>query len=283
MPGLATYQQSGPSAPQTARAVLAELPGQVKGFGDTPAYFVTAPTGANNGIRFQARASGVGGESISVAIVANAIAQLAAPTGVGVTPVVGGGTFAAASYFWKVTALNAEGETIGSTEATAAIALNGSATVTWTARTGATGYKIYRSATTGTENVSPALVGTVGAVVTFTDTGAVAAAGAVPAVNTADTGEQQNVTVTTVANAITVNCPVDESGAPDATARAVIDAINLDVNASALIAAASSEGDASGIVAALSVTNLAGDALASGGVIGDAPLPSQHPNSNSYA
>lgn len=110
---------------------------------------------------------------------------LAAPAGLGSAPVVGGGTFAAATYFWKITALNAQGETIGSNEATAAIALNGRATLTWTPVAGATGYKIYRSTTTGSENVSPALVATVGAVATYTDTGSAVTAGAVPAANTA--------------------------------------------------------------------------------------------------
>lgn len=64
VPASGSYQQSGPSAPQTARAVLAELPGQVKSIGLIPAFLVAS------GIRFQARASGVGGEAITVALVA---------------------------------------------------------------------------------------------------------------------------------------------------------------------------------------------------------------------
>lgn len=113
------------------------------------------------------------------------IGGLTPPTGFTATPVVGGGTFAAGTFFWKITALTAAGETNGSAEATAAIVLNGSANLAWTAVPGATGYKIYRSTATGGSSVSPSLVTTVvsGATVAFTDTGAATTAGAVPATN----------------------------------------------------------------------------------------------------
>lgn len=111
-------------------------------------------------------------------------APLAAPAGLAAAPVVGGGAFAAASYFWKITAINAFGETIASNEATAAIALNGSANLTWGAVPGATGYRIYRSAATNGQNASPAFVAAVGAVTAYTDTGAATTAGSVPASNT---------------------------------------------------------------------------------------------------
>lgn len=72
-----TYQQSGPSAPQTARAVLFAPPGQVKGFGDVPAFIVTS------GVRIQARAAGAGGEAITVALVAGTANQPLGVTAVG--------------------------------------------------------------------------------------------------------------------------------------------------------------------------------------------------------
>lgn len=110
---------------------------------------------------------------------------IAAPTGLGATAVGSGGTFAAASYFWKVTAITAAGETTGSNEATAAIALNGSANLVWTASAEATGYKIYRGTVTNTQD---RLVATVGAVTSFTDTGAVGTGNTVPGANTTAAG-----------------------------------------------------------------------------------------------
>lgn len=114
------------------------------------------------------------------------------PTGLAVAPVVGGGTFAAGTYFWVVTATSALGETTVSNEATTAVALNGSANLTWNAVNGpVTGYKVYRGTVTGAENV---LVTTVGSGVTaFTDTNA-GGAGAPPGTNTA---EQSDYTLLT--------------------------------------------------------------------------------------
>lgn len=114
------------------------------------------------------------------------------PTGLAVVPVVGGGTFAAGNYFWQVTATSALGETTVSNEATTAIALNGSANLTWNAVNGAvTGYKIYRGTVTGAENI---LVTTVGAGVTaFTDTN-VGGAGAPPGTNTAEQSDYLLIT-----------------------------------------------------------------------------------------
>lgn len=59
-----TYQQSGPAAPQTARAVLFAPPGQTKGVAALNAYLVAS------GVRFQARAAGSGGEAITIALTA---------------------------------------------------------------------------------------------------------------------------------------------------------------------------------------------------------------------
>lgn len=107
--------------------------------------------------------------------------QSGVPTGLTATPVVGGGTFAAATYFWEVTARTALGETTVSNEASAAIALNGSANLAWTPPNNVvTGYRIYRGTATGTENV---LVASVSAsTTTFTDTN-IGGAGTPPATN----------------------------------------------------------------------------------------------------
>lgn len=111
-------------------------------------------------------------------------AGVAAPTVAAPTTATTGGAFTAGTFYWKVTSLTASGESAGSNEVSVAVAVSGTATVTWGAVTGATGYKVYRAMVAGGESTSPALVATLGAVTSFTDTGAAVAAGAVPAGNT---------------------------------------------------------------------------------------------------
>lgn len=94
--------------------------------------------------------------------------SIAAPVQAAVVAVGGGGTFAAASYFWKVTAIDsAYNETLASNEQTQAIALNGSATISWAAVPGAVAYRVYRGTASGAENVVYLVPG--GATVSFTD------------------------------------------------------------------------------------------------------------------
>lgn len=144
-------------------------------------------------------------------------AAITTPVGFGVTPVAGGGTFAAGTYHWKLTALGGAGETLPTADGSGVIALNGHANLAWTAVAGATGYKVYRSTATDGQNVSPALIATVGAVTAYTDTGTAAAAGAVPAVNTTasvdlavmatDSGVIGNVGAGAITEAITPLAP----------------------------------------------------------------------------
>lgn len=109
------------------------------------------------------------------------LASLGAPTGLAAAAVGSGGTFAAATYFWKITGTNAQGESTGSAEASATIVLNGSCNLTWSALPATTtGVKVYRGTVTQTENV---LVATLGAVVAYTDTGIAGTSGAPPASN----------------------------------------------------------------------------------------------------
>lgn len=168
-------------------------------------------------------AASAGGDTVAFAgatrpviLVRNSTGPLAAPTGFTATAVATGGTFAAATYYWKVTATNATGETVGSAEASAAIALNGSATLSWTAVPGATGYRVYRSTTAGGESTSPAFVSAPTGT-SYTDTGTAATAGSVPASNTT-TGAPITVTLTAVTacnqgslhNQV-VSCPVGDT------------------------------------------------------------------------
>lgn len=92
-----------------------------------------------------------------------------------------GGSLAANTYYYVVTATNTFGETIASNEQNIATGASGKNTVTWAAVPGATGYKIYRGTGTGAENVFYS----VGAVTTFLDTGGASTAGTPPATNTA--------------------------------------------------------------------------------------------------
>lgn len=80
----------------------------------------------------------------------------------------GGGTFAAGTYYWVVTAINSRGETIASNEVSATLTLDQQQVLNWGAVSGATGYNVYRGTASGLENV---LVTTTGAVTTYTDTG----------------------------------------------------------------------------------------------------------------
>ena len=79
-----------------------------------------------------------------------------------------GGTLAAATYYYKVTAIVAGGETAASAEkSVATTGTTSKNTLSWTAVTGASGYKVYRSTTAGNEKFLTAL----SAVTTYADTG----------------------------------------------------------------------------------------------------------------
>lgn len=121
-----------------------------------------------------------------------AVSVISAPTGLTAGAVGSGGTFAAGTYYWEVTATTALGETTVSNEASATLILNGSCNLSWTAPVGTvTGYKVYRGTASGAENV---LVTTItGNTTTFTDTN-VGGAGTPP---TTDTASIQDVTLLT--------------------------------------------------------------------------------------
>lgn len=121
-------------------------------------------------------------------------ASLAAPViTLGATATTGG-TFAAGAYFWKLAATNANGETVGSNELTATLAVNGTQVISWTAITGATGYKLYRGTTAGGEDKLITTIGS-GATVTYTDTGIAGTSASVPASNTTGKGTLHKVSI----------------------------------------------------------------------------------------
>jgi hypothetical protein len=102
------------------------------------------------------------------------LAAPGAPTGTGSTT---GGTLAATTYYYKLTALTSKGETTAGTQSagTTTTGTTSSVALTWTAITGATGYNIYRGTVSGTVF----LLGTV-ATNAFTDTGALTPDAEVP-------------------------------------------------------------------------------------------------------
>lgn len=122
-------------------------------------------------------------EDYTVVPITFATSQISPPTGLTATPVGSGGTFAAGTYYWEVTATTALGETTVSNEANATLVLNGSANLAWTLPNGViTHIKVYRGTAPGTENT---LVATLGPTATaFTDTN-VGAGGTPPSSNTA--------------------------------------------------------------------------------------------------
>lgn len=106
---------------------------------------------------------------------------LVAPTISLGTTASSGGTFTAATYYWKLTAINDQGETVGSNEVSATLVANGTQVINWSAIGGATGYKLYRGTSAGGQNV---LVTTLGKVLTYTDTGTAGTSATVPTSNT---------------------------------------------------------------------------------------------------
>ena len=114
---------------------------------------------------------------------------LSAPYGVGAAlgpPADGGVWGATGNVFYRVTAQNADGETIGSVEVVINVdVITKRVTLTWTQVTGASGYRVWRSATSGIYGptaLRTTIVG--GGVVSFIDNGTAPGAGSIPIVNT---------------------------------------------------------------------------------------------------
>jgi hypothetical protein len=97
----------------------------------------------------------------------NVTGSIAAPTLTLGTTATSGGTFTAGTYYWKVSAKLASGETLPSAEVTATIATNGTQTFSWTVVPTAVSYNLFRGTTPGGENILVANT----AATTYTDTG----------------------------------------------------------------------------------------------------------------
>jgi PKD repeat protein len=98
-----------------------------------------------------------------------------------------GGALTAGTYKYYVTAINANGETTVSNEITITTATtNLTGALTWGAVTGATGYKVYRTAAAGATGTE-LLIATLGVVLLYNDVAVGSPAGAFPTANTATT------------------------------------------------------------------------------------------------
>ena len=101
-----------------------------------------------------------------------------------------GGVLAAATYSYRISAINANGETTAAVAQTiAALGSSSSNILTWSASAGATGYRVY-GRTAGAER----LIAQVGAVLTYTDTGLQTPTYAPPASNTTSGGNIHTMT-----------------------------------------------------------------------------------------
>lgn len=111
---------------------------------------------------------------------------LAAPHGLSATGSGTGGSFAAGTYFWVVTAVDGNGETTKSNEVQAVLTgSTSSVALSWAVVDGATGYNVYRGTSTTNENKLITSIGS-GTTLTYTDTGTAGTTATVPATDTAE-------------------------------------------------------------------------------------------------
>lgn len=137
------------------------------------------------------------GQSVKVAhgVLCNVTATMPAPILTLGTTSTTGGTLAAGTYYWKVSALNAAGETLASNEVTATTTgTTSSQPLSWPAVAGAVSYNVYRGTTAGGENVKYNTTST-----SYTDTGAAGTT-------------QSPVVAQTTATAVTVFLSIVKSG-----------------------------------------------------------------------
>lgn len=115
---------------------------------------------------------------------------LSAPTSPVATPVASGGMFTAGTYYYKITALSAYGETRPVSVTNVVVATNGLVNLSWTASAGAINYNVYRGTTSGSE----LLLGSSGGLTTFQDLGDITDVTPYPSYNSTDGGGTMMVT-----------------------------------------------------------------------------------------
>ena len=88
------------------------------------------------------------------------------------------GSLAAGTYYYRVTAINAYGETLGSAEESITTGASSGVILNWPAITGATGYKVYGRATNNELLIASTIANT------YTDSGSITPTGLIPILNT---------------------------------------------------------------------------------------------------
>lgn len=88
------------------------------------------------------------------------------------------GTLSAGTYYYRVSAVNATGETLASGEASQAVGASGAVTINWAAITGATSYNIYGRTQGGELKIAST------ASTSYTDNGSITPSGALPTSDT---------------------------------------------------------------------------------------------------
>lgn len=153
--------------------------------------------------------------------------EISTPVNAAFSTATTGGTLAAGTYSYRVSALDGlGGETLVSAATTqATTGATSTVTVNWGAVTGATGYKVF-GRTAGSE----LLLATVGATTTWTDTGSVTPSGALPEANTTglNAGTSTNVVVAAGSTAV-IGIFASGSIPSAAMARVYIDSPGADV------------------------------------------------------
>ena len=171
-----------------ANFTVADVGGTLTGtgipVGSTISALINPVGGVSSQVQMSQNATATGSAlSVTVqrALPANFSGALPAPNLVTLTTSTSGGTLAAGPFFYKITATLAGNETTPSNELTVTTTgATSSNTLTWTAVPNATGYNIYRSATTGTELKLASVL----AVTTYIDTAPGSPSGALPVINT---------------------------------------------------------------------------------------------------
>lgn len=137
-----------------------------------PNWTALLPSGSSNvalALFYPNLGQGSYANSYGISIVSS---NITTPTGLAVVSASTGGTLAPATYEYQISAINAAGETLGSTPVTSVIAGSGTTytnTLTWNAVALATGYNVY-----GRTSGGLGLITTIGAgTTTFLDTGGV--------------------------------------------------------------------------------------------------------------
>ena len=88
------------------------------------------------------------------------------------------GTLTAGTYYYRVTAINAYGETLGSEEKSLTVGASSGVVLSWVAITGATSYKVYGRTTNNELFIASTVIST------YTDNGSITPLGSMPLLNT---------------------------------------------------------------------------------------------------